>query len=160
MSVPQYQNVFRIVIWLFFLFVYSQAGQPKVPFRVPAAEIISTVRQPLEMVDPHHDFDIFEGLLYVMALAFSFEGMHYLVYLAPPYAEALVSETHTLYTTLKFFTWRAFGFWTIVGLITNTLIITAFVLRIMGIFVADGPRSELWHYRSFQVLACVSPFLW
>ncbi|KAG8799730.1 hypothetical protein FRC20_004856 [Serendipita sp. 405] len=125
LSVPQYQNAFRIVIWFFFLFVYSQA-----------------VRQPLEKVNPHHDFDFFEGALYAMALAFSFE------------------ETHTLYTTLKYFTWRAFGFWTVVGLLTNGLLITAFVLRIMGIATHDMHKSEDWHFRSFQVLACVSPFIW
>lgn len=125
MSIPRYQNAFRIVIWFFFLFVYSQA-----------------VRQPLEKVDPRHDFDVFEGFLYSMTLAFSFE------------------ETHTLYTTLKYFTFKAFGFWTVVGLITNSLIIAAFVLRMMGIFAADDPRADLWHFRSFQVLACASPFLW
>ncbi|KAG8756012.1 hypothetical protein FRC14_003435, partial [Serendipita sp. 396] len=125
LSVPQYQNAFRIVIWFFFLFVYSQA-----------------VRQPLEKVNPRHDFDFFEGALYAMALAFSFE------------------ETHTLYTTLKYFTWRAFGFWTVVGLFTNGLLITAFVLRIMGIATHDMHKSEDWHFRSFQVLACVSPFIW
>lgn len=125
MSVPRYQNAFRVIIWFFFLFVYSQA-----------------VRQPLEKVDPHHDFDFFEGMLYTMALAFSFE------------------ETHRLYTTLRYFTWRAFGFWTIIGLITNGLLIAAFVLRIMGIASHDQTKSDNWHFRSFQVLACVSPFIW
>ncbi|CCA68110.1 related to YVC1-vacuolar cation channel [Serendipita indica DSM 11827] len=94
-------------------------------------------RQPLEKVDPHHDFDFFEGMLYTMALAFSFE------------------ETHRLYTTLRYFTWRAFGFWTIIGLITNGLLIAAFVLRIMGIASHDQTKSDNWHFRSFQVLACV-----
>jgi hypothetical protein len=75
-------------------------------------------------------------------------------------AHAFIPETHALYTTLKYFTWRAFGFWTIMGLITNTLIMSAFVLRMMGIFATEDPRSELWHFRSFQVLACVSPFIW
>jgi len=40
------------------------------------------VRQPLEKVDPHHDFDVFEGILYTMALAFSFEGMSEVIPLA------------------------------------------------------------------------------
>jgi hypothetical protein len=65
-----------------------------------------------------------------------------------------------LYTTLRFFTWRAFGFWTIMGLITNTFILAAFVLRLIGILLSDPHRSEFWHFRSFQLLACVSPFIW
>lgn len=73
--VPRYQNWFRvrvtiiafltsielvlqIIIWLFFLFAYSQ-----------------TVQQPIEMtLDPRHSFDAWEYILYGMALAFTFEG--------------------------------------------------------------------------------------
>ncbi|EPQ59899.1 hypothetical protein GLOTRDRAFT_35258 [Gloeophyllum trabeum ATCC 11539] len=59
-SVPRYQNIFRIIIWFFFLFVYSQA-----------------VREPLDRLDPHHSrFDEYEYILYFMALAFSIEDMH------------------------------------------------------------------------------------
>lgn len=59
LSVPRYQNWFRIILWLFFLFVYSQA-----------------VRQPTEMtLDPRHPFDEWEIILYGMALAYSFEDI-------------------------------------------------------------------------------------
>ncbi|KIP12742.1 hypothetical protein PHLGIDRAFT_17507 [Phlebiopsis gigantea 11061_1 CR5-6] len=59
LAVPKYQNVFRILIWFFFLFVYSQA-----------------VREPLDKQDPDHsDLDAFEVIMYVMALAFAFEDI-------------------------------------------------------------------------------------
>lgn len=69
-------------------------------------------------------------------------------------------ETHKLYTTIKFFTWRAFGFWTFIGLITDGLLLAAFILRIGSIFQPDDTISDQWHIRSFQVLAIVSPFIW
>ncbi|KAG8904755.1 hypothetical protein FRB99_001232 [Tulasnella sp. 403] len=57
--VPRYQNWFRIIIWFFFLFTYSQA-----------------VQQPLEMtLEPRHSFDAWEYILYGMALAFTFEDI-------------------------------------------------------------------------------------
>ncbi|KAJ7241905.1 hypothetical protein B0H12DRAFT_1203933 [Mycena haematopus] len=58
MSVPRYQNMFRIVVWLFFLVVYSQA-----------------VRQPLERSTGQLEFDGWEITMYTMALAFLCEGM-------------------------------------------------------------------------------------
>lgn len=36
--------------------------------------MIHAVRQPLEKVNPGHEFDFWEGVLYTMALAFSLEG--------------------------------------------------------------------------------------
>ncbi|KIO12590.1 hypothetical protein M404DRAFT_684182 [Pisolithus tinctorius Marx 270] len=60
MSVPRYQNILRIVVWLVFLVVYSQA-----------------VREPLQRLDPNHAyFDAWEYVLYVMALAFCCEDIH------------------------------------------------------------------------------------
>ncbi|KAJ7094508.1 hypothetical protein B0H15DRAFT_946921 [Mycena belliarum] len=59
MSVPRYQNMFRIVVWLLFLLVYSQA-----------------VRQPLERSQGRLDFDEWEGVLYAMALAFLLEDIN------------------------------------------------------------------------------------
>ncbi|KAJ7786312.1 hypothetical protein B0H16DRAFT_1355621 [Mycena metata] len=59
LSVPRYQNMFRIVVWLFFLFVYSQA-----------------VRQPLERSQGPRQFDEWELILYTMALAFLVEDIN------------------------------------------------------------------------------------
>jgi hypothetical protein len=71
-----YQNFIRIVIWLFFLIVYSQAGT--IFFFSPtrrSSKIVRTVREPLDRLDPllgHLDF--WEIVLYFMALTFLFEG--------------------------------------------------------------------------------------
>ncbi|KAJ7167506.1 calcium activated cation channel [Mycena filopes] len=54
-----YQNMFRIVVWLFFLFVYSQA-----------------VRQPLERSQGPREFDEWEAILYTMALSFLLEDIN------------------------------------------------------------------------------------
>jgi hypothetical protein len=60
LSVPRYQNIFRIFVWLFFLVVYSQA-----------------VREPLERLDEDHmALENWELVLYVMGLAFFIEDMH------------------------------------------------------------------------------------
>ncbi|KAG2013304.1 calcium activated cation channel [Coprinopsis cinerea AmutBmut pab1-1] len=58
LSVPRYQNMFRIVIWLFFLVVYSQA-----------------VREPLEKAQDQH-WDGWEVILYFMSLSFIIEDTH------------------------------------------------------------------------------------
>lgn len=58
-NVPRYQNFFRIMVWLFFLFVYSQA-----------------VREPLERLDRNYgSVDEWEILLYVLALSFAIEDI-------------------------------------------------------------------------------------
>ncbi|KAF8551478.1 hypothetical protein OG21DRAFT_1499116 [Imleria badia] len=58
-SVPRYQNVFRIVVWFIFLGVYSQA-----------------VKEPMERLNPVHvSLDLWEYALYIMALAFCLEDL-------------------------------------------------------------------------------------
>ncbi|GJJ07175.1 hypothetical protein Clacol_001375 [Clathrus columnatus] len=60
LSVPRYQNVFRIIIWFFFLFAYSQA-----------------VQQPLEKFDVRREhMDAWEYILYTMSLAFTIDEVH------------------------------------------------------------------------------------
>ncbi|KAJ7284134.1 calcium activated cation channel [Mycena rebaudengoi] len=58
LSVPRYQNIFHIVVWLLFLLVYSQA-----------------VRQPLEQFEVSPNLDKWEYILYTLALAFLFEDI-------------------------------------------------------------------------------------
>ncbi|TFK22323.1 calcium activated cation channel [Coprinopsis marcescibilis] len=58
LSVPRYQNIFRVVIWLFFLAVYSQA-----------------VKEPLEKSQTPH-WDGWETILYTLSLSFIFEDLH------------------------------------------------------------------------------------
>ncbi|KAG8716244.1 hypothetical protein FRC11_006638 [Ceratobasidium sp. 423] len=126
LSVPRYQNVFRITLWLVFLFIYSRA-----------------IQQPIEQNrQPRHPLDEWEILLYVQALAYSME------------------ELHKLYKMLRYFTWRVLNFWRVVSLLTSSLLISAFVLRIWGLFTLDDDHSSALKLRSFQVLSCVSPLIW
>lgn len=76
-----------------------------------------------------------------------------------PVTESL-TETHKLYKTLRYFTWRAFNFWRIVSLLTDSLLISAFIFRIMGLYATDDDHSSALKLRSFQVLSCVSPLIW
>ncbi|KAI0254847.1 hypothetical protein BJV78DRAFT_881185 [Lactifluus subvellereus] len=124
-AVPRYQNVLRIIIWLFFLVAYSQA-----------------VREPLERLDPSHPhLDLWEVVLYAMALAFTIEDML------------------NIYKLLRFATWRAFGFWHVVASITHGLLLAAFFLRVSGMVSSEDRRDHL-RLQSFQVLSFVSPFIW
>ena len=45
-------------------------------------------------------------------------------------------------------------------MITDALLVTAFVLRVTGIKVADDDLANQYHYKSFQVLSFVAPFIW
>ncbi|KZT71461.1 calcium activated cation channel [Daedalea quercina L-15889] len=60
LSVPRYQNIFRIVVWILFLFAYSLA-----------------VREPLDKLDSEHsELDFWEVVMYVLGLAFSVDDLH------------------------------------------------------------------------------------
>ncbi|KDR83970.1 hypothetical protein GALMADRAFT_236519 [Galerina marginata CBS 339.88] len=60
LSVPRYQNIFRVAVWLFFLGVYSRA-----------------VREPLEQLnDAHKVLDEWEIVLYLLSLSFIVEDLH------------------------------------------------------------------------------------
>lgn len=65
-----------------------------------------------------------------------------------------------LYKTLRYFSWRAFGFWTIISLFTDALLLSAFIIRVIGIRAPDDGLSDYLHYHSFQVLSFVAPFIW
>jgi hypothetical protein len=69
-------------------------------------------------------------------------------------------DIHKLYTMLRYFTWRAFSFWRVISILTDLLIIIAFVLRIWGLYAPDDDRSSALKLESFQVLSCVSPLIW
>ncbi|KAI0363530.1 calcium activated cation channel [Pilatotrama ljubarskyi] len=60
LGVPFYENIFRIVVWLFFLLTYSLA-----------------IREPLEKLHPDYDgLDIWEIFLYAISLSFTIEDLH------------------------------------------------------------------------------------
>ena len=58
-SVPKYQNYFRVFIWLAFLTIYS-----------------ITVQSPTYQIDPKKSFDFFEIILYTMSISFLFEEVN------------------------------------------------------------------------------------
>jgi hypothetical protein len=64
------------------------------------------------------------------------------------------------YQLLRFVSWRAFGFWSAISFATNTLLLAAFVLRVVGMTRGVGHGSETLRLRSFQVLSFVAPFIW
>ncbi|KAJ3828098.1 calcium activated cation channel [Lentinula raphanica] len=117
LCVPRYQNFFRIVVWLFFLIVYSQA-----------------VRQPVErLADPSYTntMDAWEVILYVIALS------------------TLVEDMNRLFKLLRFVTWRAFSFWNVVAFVTNSLLLAAFILRMVGLHDNTDSSATL-RLHSFQ----------
>ncbi|KAF8450621.1 hypothetical protein L210DRAFT_3618243 [Boletus edulis BED1] len=108
MSVPRYQNVFRIVVWFIFLGVYSLA-----------------VREPIERLNPvHASLDPWEYALYIMALAFCLEDLH------------------RGYKLIHYATRRSYGFWSVIALITNTLLLHAGDLRLKSFQILSF-RAEL-----------------
>jgi hypothetical protein len=61
---------------------------------------------------------------------------------------------------IRFFTWRAFGFWEVVSVLTDGLLVAAFALRISGIAANDYEQKAKYELQSFQVLSCVAPLIW
>ncbi|KAK7060397.1 Calcium channel yvc1 [Paramarasmius palmivorus] len=101
LCVPRYQNIFRIIVWLFFLLAYSQA-----------------VRQPVErLADETYatTLDEWEVVLYVLALSIC------------------VEDAIKVFKLLRFVSYRAFTFWNVISMITDSLLVAAFVLRMVGI---------------------------
>ncbi|KAH9002252.1 calcium activated cation channel [Lactarius hatsudake] len=127
-AVPCYQNILRIVVWLFFLVVYSQA-----------------VREPLDRLDPlHRHFDFWEVVLYVMGLAFLLEDL----------SKVCTLRFSLILKTLRLATWRAFGFWHVVAIITDGLLLAAFVLRVSGLIcVARMLRESGIFFALLSILA-------
>lgn len=102
-----------------------------------------SVQQPVEMQkDPH--FDGWEIALYGMGLAYTIE------------------DAYKLFKILRYFTWRAFGFWNVVAVLTDSLLVWAFVLRVIGLAQPawNHDKQEAYKLHSFQVLSCVAPLIW
>ncbi|KAL0067656.1 Calcium channel yvc1 [Marasmius tenuissimus] len=128
LSVPRYQNIFRVIVWFAFLVIYSQA-----------------VRQPVERLrDPSYasSLDEWEIALYVVGLSIFIEDMY------------------KFFKLLQFVTWKAFTFWNMIALVTDSLLIAAFTIRVAGLTHHDGENSARLRVVSFQVLSFVSPFIW
>jgi hypothetical protein len=98
------------------------------------------------MVDPEHQVDIWEIILYTMTLSF------------------FVEEAVKVYKTIRI-TPRplaTIGFWTIVAFMTDILLLSAFILRVIGLSMNANhdDRAQDLHFKSFQVLSCVAPLIW
>jgi hypothetical protein len=70
----------------------------------------------------------------------------------------LLSLNSQLYLLLRYSSWRAVTFWNIIALITDSLLLAAFILRVVGIVL--GGDSVNLRLTSFQVLSFVAPFIW
>lgn len=103
-----------------------------------------TVRQPAERLDPLTNayLDGWEDAFYLLALSITLEDVYKFTKL------------------LTFTTWRAFSFWNMVSLITDSLILAAFILRVVAMRVTDDEQQIGLRIASFQVLSFVSPFIW
>lgn len=75
------------------------------------------------------------------------------------YKAAHSSDSVQIVKLLLFVSWRALGFWNFVSLMTDSLLIAAFSLRVTGI-AAQGDRETLLRTRSFQCLSFVAPLIW
>ncbi|TYJ58757.1 hypothetical protein B9479_000593 [Cryptococcus floricola] len=137
MAVPRYQAVFKILVWFVFLFVYSQ-----------------TVQSPLEHFDADRKWDFYEVLLYILSGSFLIEGKSFLPGVRKSADGKIVRVAPR--------PMAAVGFWTVVNIIIDVLLVTAFGLRVAGLSVdpSDTDTSQHLHFRSFQVLSCVAPFIW
>lgn len=61
-----------------------------------------------------------------------------------------------LYKILRIASYRAINFWTGISVLTDGILIAAFVLRVMDLNAMDN----VYRVKSFQVLSFVSPFIW
>jgi hypothetical protein len=132
----------------------------------------------LERLDrAHKSLDESEIILYVLALSFIFEGMEnifstllaqpslshaiqiYTKYVVQSWGRIEVDFNIQFFILLRFVTWRAFNFWSAIAFVTDSLLLTAFVLRILGL-LAHGDDEAAFRLHSFQVLSCVSPLIW
>jgi hypothetical protein len=59
-------------------------------------------------------------------------------------------------------TYRAFSFWNFIAFVTDSLLIAAFALRVVGLREenANPEHAVALRLKSFQVLSFVSPFIW
>ncbi|EMD37252.1 hypothetical protein CERSUDRAFT_105290 [Gelatoporia subvermispora B] len=122
--VPRYQNILRTIAWLIFLLAYSLA-----------------VKEPLDKLDPYHaKLDVWELLMYGLALSFSFHDLS------------------KIYQLARFSSWHSLGFWNVVSLVTDSLLLAAFILRMTGI-ASPPPQDYVLRTRAFQCLSFVAPLI-
>ncbi|EPQ31069.1 uncharacterized protein PFL1_01258 [Pseudozyma flocculosa PF-1] len=115
LAVPRYSYVINITIWIFFLVLFTVQTRT------------------------YKEFDLAEGLLWVMAAGYIIEDAS---------------------RWIKIGGIDSITFWTVLDVATNGLFLVSFSLRIAS-FVAHGhAAADLYQLRAFQFLACVAPLVW
>ncbi|KAF8339013.1 uncharacterized protein EI90DRAFT_3144233 [Cantharellus anzutake] len=93
-------------------------------------------------------FDPWEVILYFMTLAYTIEG------------EFMSTHCNQIYKIFRFFTWKVLGFWNMISLLTDALLVAAFSLRVAGLANSNSDQQASHKLKSFQILACVAPLIW
>lgn len=114
LGVPKYSYVTNIVLWIFFLAVFTVQTR--------------TLKS----------FDVFEGILWVMAAGY-------------------IVEDAARWTKIGGL--GAIEFWSIMDIFTDGLLLLSFCFRVAS-FVAHGKKHDTYQLRAFQFLACVAPLIW
>ena len=114
LGVPKYSYITNIFLWIFFLAIFTVQTR--------------TLK----------NFDLFEGILWVMAAGYLVEDASRWV---------------------KMGGLGAIEFWTIIDVCTDGLLLVSFCFRVAS-FVAHGKKSDSYELRAFQFLACVAPLIW
>ncbi|SPO28220.1 related to YVC1 - vacuolar cation channel [Ustilago trichophora] len=114
LGVPKYSYITNIFLWIFFLAIFTVQTR--------------TLKS----------FDLFEGILWVMAAGYLVEDASRWV---------------------KMGGLGAVEFWTVMDIFTDGLLLVSFCFRVAS-FAAHGKKSDSYELRAFQFLACVAPLIW
>lgn len=114
LGVPKYSYITNIVLWVFFLAIFTVQTR--------------TLKS----------FDLFEGILWVMAAGYFVEDASRWV---------------------KMGGLGAIEFWTVMDILTDGLLLVSFSFRVAS-FVTHGKHADTYELRAFQFLACVAPLIW
>lgn len=112
LGVPKYSYITNILLWMFFLAIFTVQ--------------VRTLKS----------FDLFEGILWVMAAGYLVEDASRWFKMGGP---------------------GAIEFWTVIDIFTDGLLLVSFSFRVAS-FLAHGKNS--YELRAFQFLACVAPLIW
>ncbi|KAJ3556754.1 hypothetical protein NM688_g1844 [Phlebia brevispora] len=144
LAIPRYQNIYNMIIWAFFLFVYSL-----------------TVHQSVGRITSIHSIrtsNIWEMTMYILACSFAFEDIRKVR--ASTCNTTLGMKAMQVYRLLLFVSWRAFGFWNFISFATDAAMVAAFTLRTIAMFTQDPESSINFQRDSSQCLSFVAPLIW
>ncbi len=112
---PKYSYITNIMLWIFFLAIFTVQTRT------------------------FKEFDIFEGILWVMAAGYLVEDASRWV---------------------KMGGLGAIEFWTVIDLFTDGLLFTSFCFRVASFVAHNSKKADTYELRAFQFLACVAPLIW